>query len=361
MSEDEASGDLGVSLSALTRRTALTGGAAGVAAALLAACGGSPAATTTTQAGSPAPTVFGSSRHYRFAFINHEVDNAFFNPTKYGAADACQLLGCSFDWTGSTGNNVAEEVEAIYTAVAARVDGIATTIIDPEAFNAPVRAALAAGIPVVSYNSDEPNNPRLAYLGQDLAAAGQLMGQRIQSLLPDGGEIAIFISAPGLASVKPRVDGALRALRGTGIKATVVGSGASATQQATVIDAFMAAHPRYNGFFGADQGSTQTIGAAVQKGSLAAKGVAAGGFDPNTQIEQLIASGDLNFAIDQQPYLQGFMAIVQMYLYRVSKGLTGIADMDTGLKLVSKRSISPYVNTVSRFEGSSTSPGVQSA
>ncbi len=45
--------------------------------------------------------VFGSKKNYKFVFVNHVTTNPFFTPTQYGAADACKLLGCSYQWTGS--------------------------------------------------------------------------------------------------------------------------------------------------------------------------------------------------------------------------------------------------------------------
>src|SRR3954454_19488810 len=88
----------------MTRRTALSGGAAGIAALVLEACGGSskPKSTASAeQGGTPASGVFGASEKYKFVFVNHVTTNPFFVPTKYGAEDACKLLGCSYQWTGS--------------------------------------------------------------------------------------------------------------------------------------------------------------------------------------------------------------------------------------------------------------------
>ena len=78
-------------------------------------------------------------------------------------------------------------VNSINSAVSAKANGIATMLIDPTAFTAPVKAALKAGIPVVAYNADEPQTGRLAYIGQDLLVSGQQMGLQIASLLPTVG------------------------------------------------------------------------------------------------------------------------------------------------------------------------------
>ena len=83
-----------------TRRTALTGGAAGLAALALEACGSSSSSSSAATS-SAASSIFGTSASYHFVLVNHVTTNVFFTPTQSGAADACKLLGCSYTWTGS--------------------------------------------------------------------------------------------------------------------------------------------------------------------------------------------------------------------------------------------------------------------
>src|SRR5438132_9200488 len=116
---------------------------------------------------------------WKFTFVNHVTTNPFFVPTRYGAEDACALLGCSYQWTGSEKSIATDMVNALNTAVSAGVDGIAVSLVDPTAFNDPVEKALAAGIPVVGYNADTKTNKRLCYVGQDLFFSGKALGQRI--------------------------------------------------------------------------------------------------------------------------------------------------------------------------------------
>jgi len=179
----------------MTRRTALTGGAAGIAALALEACGSSKSTSSASASGGSASGIFGSSKSYHFVMVNHVTTNVFFTPTQSGAADACKLLGCSYTWTGSATSNVSEMVNAINSAVSGKASGIATSLIDPTAFNKPVQSALAGGIPVVAYNADEPATGRLSYIGQDLYLSGQQMGAHIASLVPSG-DVALFIATP---------------------------------------------------------------------------------------------------------------------------------------------------------------------
>jgi simple sugar transport system substrate-binding protein len=347
----------------LTRRTALSGGAAGIAAMILEACGGSSKSSSSASAsggGSGAAGIFGSSKSYKFTFVNHVTTNPFFTPTQNGAADACKLLGCSYQWTGSQTSNVGEMVNAFNSAVSAGVDGIAIALVDLKAFNAPVAKAIAGKIPVVAYNADAAGNARLAYIGQDLKVSGQEMGTHIASLVPSG-DVALFIATPGALNIQPRIDGAQQTLKQhPAIKPHVVATGAALTQELSTVDSFVSAHTSYAGFFAVDGGSTQSVGQAIQKHGLKGK-AKGGGYDLTPVTQQTLAAGYLQFTIDQQPYLQGFLPILQLYMYQVSQTLTGIADVNTGLKFLDATTVVPYNSTKSRYEGTSSAAGITKA
>jgi simple sugar transport system substrate-binding protein len=350
----------------MTRRTALTGAAAGIGAAILEACGSSSSSSSVTgtstskaaTSSSAASSIFGVTASYKFTLICHVTTNPFFTPTQNGAADACKLLGCSFQWTGSQNSVVGEMVTALNTAVSAGVDGIGVCLISATAFNQPVSKALSAGIPVVAFNADAAGNARLAYIGQDLFVSGEEMGQHIVQLVPSG-DVALFIATPGTANIQPRIDGASATLKShPSIKPHVVATGAALTQELSTIDAYITGHPSYKGFFAVDGGSTQSIGQTIQKHGLVGK-VSGGGYDLTPITQQTVASGAMQFTIDQQPYLQGFLPILELYLYKASQSLTGPADVNTGLKFLDKTTVIPYNSTKSRFEGTGTTPGVQ--
>src|SRR5258707_14025496 len=96
-------------------------------------------------------------------------------------------------------------VNAFNSAVSGKADGIAIALVDPRAFNDPVEKALAAGIPVVSYNADAKENKRLCYIGQDLFLSGKRLGQRIVEAV-GGGEDAGRISTPGEPHIPHRME-----------------------------------------------------------------------------------------------------------------------------------------------------------
>ncbi len=353
----------------VTRRTALTGAAAGLAAAALEACGSSSSSsssntgTSTAQAasGSSAAAIFGSSQAYKFTFVNHVTTNPFFTPTQSGASDACKLLGCSYQWTGSQTSNVGEMVNAFNSAVSAGVNGIAVALIDLKAFNAPTTKALDAKIPVVAYNADAATNGRLAYIGQDLFVSGQKMGEHIAALVPSG-DVALFIATPGSLNIQPRIDGAKDTLKAhSSITTHTIATGAAVPAELTAIQSYATAHPNTKGYFAVDAGSTQSVAQTIQKQGLRAKGVKGGGYDLTPVTQQLLAADQIDFTIDQQPYLQGFFPIIELYLYNVTQTLTGMADVNTGLKFLDKTTVVPYNSTKSRYEGTGTGVGVTKA
>lgn len=333
--------DLGVPASTAPTRAAVLAGA-GIAATALLAAGAVPARAA-------------AKSDYKFVFVNHVTTNPFFTATQYGATDACSLIGCSYRWTGSQTSNVSEMVRAFQTAINNKADGIAVCLVDATAFNGVVSQALAAGIPVVGYNADAPaasHNKRQSYIGQDLFRSGQLMGERIASLVAAGGHVALFIATPGSLNLQPRIDGAIDSLKKSGKNITYeqVATGALVTQERSTVESYYNGHKNVNGLFAVDGGSTEAVGLISKKYGLSAKKVGTGGYDLLPGTLTAIAAGNLDFTIDQQPYLQGYYPVLQLYLAKLSGTLMSPSDTDTGLKFVTKDSVHPYMGN-SRFEG----------
>ncbi len=354
-SEVTTPGRPGFDRRAFLQRTALTGVAVGGVSSLLAACGSSASSSSGSN------SVFGSHPSYKFVVVNHVTTNSFFVPTQYGIQDACKLLGCTYEWTGSESSNVNQMVNAINTAVAGGADGIAVSLIDLHAFNAPVEAALKAGIPVVAYNADAPTNKRLSYIGQDLKLAGEKMGQRIVEAVPSG-DVALFIATPGSANLQPRIEGAEAAIKASGKPITIhtVSTGAAEPGELSTIEAYWLGHETTKGMYAVDGGSTAQLAKVMQKFGLPAKGIKAGGFDLTEVTQKLLKEGNIEFTIDQQPYQQGFLPILQLFFWRVSGSLTGPAEVDTGLKFLDKETVKPYVESKTRYEGTSSEAKVVS-
>jgi simple sugar transport system substrate-binding protein len=346
--------------SGLSRRAALRfvgagGGAAGLGA-LLTACG----AAQPSKGGPQGAGTFPSTPPWRFVFINHVTTNSFFVPTRTGLADAAALLGLPTpQWTGSQDGNVSEMASAFGTAITGNADGIAIALTDDNAFVEPTKQALAKGIPVIAYNATAANNYPLTYVGQDLYRSGFLMGQRIAKDVTSG-DILVGISQPGGNNVQPRLDGIIDALKqaAPAVNVRSVNTGAEQAAELNAITAAYTGNPGAKGVYAVDAGSTASIAQLLTSRNLQGK-VHAGGYDTLADTIKGVSSGALDFTIDQSAYLQGFLPVLYMYMYRLSGTLVTPPMTDTGLTFVTKENVGPYLSANSKFEGGPNTAAVQ--
>lgn len=292
-------------------------------------------------------------KDYKITFVNHVTTNPFFTPTIYGIEDACAFLGCSYQWTGSATSNVAEMVSAMQTAIANKTDGIAVALVDAEAFNKPTEDALSVGIPVIGYNADAVGNARLAYVGQSLYQSGYNIAQKWLPMVKKGGHVMLSIATPGSLNLQPRLDGYIQAIKDAGDPVTydTLESGVDQATELSRIEAYYLANKSVAGMFGTGATDSLAVGQVSKKYGLAAQGVITAGYDLLPETLDLIGSGDMTFTTDQQPYLQGFLPTLQIYLYKLSGGAVSPANSDTSLAYVTKDNVEIYL-TPSRFEGS---------
>jgi simple sugar transport system substrate-binding protein len=347
-----------------TRRRLLKGtglvSATAAASALLAACGSSSAPSKASSAAKALAGNFPSTPAWQFYFVNHVTTNTFFVPTQYGFSDAAALLHLPVPkWTGSTNSLASQMVAAINAAVAAKASGIATTLINSTSFTTPVASAMSAGIPVLSYNADgtitkgvpDIGTNRLAYVGQALYVSGEQLGHKIQSLVPTPGHVVIFIATPGTANIQPRYDGANSVLSPLGYTVSEIATGALTAVELGNMKAYLLGNKSVKGAFAVDGGSTSFLGQALAETGLS--GLPNGGFDTEPLTLSNVKAGKTDFTIYQDPYLQGFLPTLYLYLYNISGGTLVPSDTDTGLSFITKSNISPYY-VDSRFQGSTT-------
>jgi simple sugar transport system substrate-binding protein len=216
-----------------------------------------------------------------------------------------------------------------------------------------------AGIPVLSYNADGSfvngkaviGSNRLAYVGQALYISGQQLGNQIISAVPGGGDIAIFIATPGSGNIQPRYDGAAAVLKAKGgYTLHEVATGATTGAEQPAIKAYLLGHKNIKGAFAVDGGSTEFLGTQLKQAGIS---VPSGGFDTTGTSLPNIKSGLMDFTIYQDPYLQGFLPTMYMYLYNLSGGTIVPSDTDTGLSVITKSSLGNY-QVSSRFQGQTT-------
>ncbi len=352
-----------------SRRKLLAGtglvSATAAASALLSACTSSSSNGTgsgtvhITESGAAAVAGnFPKTPAWKFWFVNHADTNEFFTPTKYGYADAAALLGLPTpNWGGDAASNQANMINYMKSAISAKADGIALAAISDTAFTGVVSQSMDAGIPVLTYNADgvykngvpSIGTNRLAYVGQALYLSGQAMGEQIKTLVPGGGHVAIFIATPGTGNIQPRFDGA-KSVLGSSYTVDEIGTTTVDATELSTIKSYMLGHKTtLKGAFAVDSGSAN-LAAALAGAGLS---IPAGGFDTDPRTLSALQAGKINFTLFQDPYLQGFLPVLYMYLYNLSGGQLAPPDTDTGLTVLNKSTVGQFLKN-SRFQGGSS-------
>jgi simple sugar transport system substrate-binding protein len=165
-----------------------------------------------------------------------------------------------------------------------------------------------------------------------------------------------FIATPGSLNIQPRSDGARDALKESGVAHTFtqIATGTDLPNELNAIEAYLQGHANAKGLLAVDGGSTDALGKTVAKLKLKEKGAIAGGFDLQPGTLDSVKGGSLDYTIDQQPYLQGFLPVVALYLHNLSGGLVSPPDTNTSLSFVTKTNVAQFVDVKTRFEGSDT-------
>lgn len=283
------------------------------------------------------PARAAEAKRYKFVVITHATAVPFFVPVRKGAEDAGKLVGAEVVYTGPAGFDIQRQVEFMKAAIAQKVDGIACTLPDPQAFNDVVAEARAKGIPVIAINADAPKSERMAYIGQGNYEAGRSMGDQIVKLIPGGGDVLLAIHTAGAENLEARIKGVKDVLDQTGkFKYRVVATGTDLVKAESLIAAAFQANPGIKGMFGVEDVTGIAIGHIIERQKLKGK-VMGGGFDLVGEILDAIERGDMQFTIDQQPYLQGFQGVIGLYLNR--KFAIAPSDINTGIAPVTAATV----------------------
>lgn len=281
-------------------------------------------------------------KKYKFVVITHATAVPFFVPVRKGAEEAGKALGCDVVYTGPSGFDIQKQIDYIKSAIAQKVDGIATTMPDPAAFNDVVKEAMSKGIPVIALNADAPASGRLAYVGQGNYEAGQSMGKQIVKLLPNGGDVLLCIHTAGAENLEARIKGAkdvLDAQHGK-FKYRVVATGTDMVKAVSLIGSAYQANPAVKGIFGVEDVTGAAIAQIIERDRLKGK-VVGGGFDLVADILAGITKGTMQFTIDQQPYLQGYQSVVELDLLK-RYSITP-CDINTGIAPVTAENVKSVI------------------
>jgi len=278
------------------------------AAALLAlsACsgGGAPKTEQQNQGGGGG----GGGAGITIAMVTHEPPgDTFWTKVHNGADQAAKDTGVTLKYSADPDSG--KQSTLVQSAIDSKVNGIATTLANPEAMAGVIKGAGDAGIPVVALNAGLDQYQKLGalmYFGSDEAIAGEAGGKRLAAL--GAKHVLCPIQAAGVISLDTRCAGIKKAVPNT---ETVQVNGQDDSAVTSALQAKLSQDKSIDYIV--------TLGAPIALDALKAmdgSGTSAklATFDLNTEVAQNIKDGKILFSIDQQPYVQGYMSVVALYL-----------------------------------------------
>jgi simple sugar transport system substrate-binding protein len=275
-----------------------------VFALALGAC--SQASTPSSSASAPAAPV-------TVAMITHETPgDTYWDIIRSGAKKAAEQLGVTLKY--SSDPDFTKQATLVQNAIDSKVDGIAMTAAGPSALTGAVKAANDAGVPVVMFDSgieDWQMMGAMMYFGSDEYIAGQALGKRIAI---DGGKhVLCVIHQEGSTALEARCKGVGEGVASENMQvngtddASVNASIVAKLQQDPSIDYIV------------------TMGALVALDAIGVAGSKAkvATFDLNLAAAEAIKAGTIAMAVDAQPYLQGYLAVTSLWLFKTNGNVIG--------------------------------------
>ncbi|HHY47708.1 MAG TPA: sugar ABC transporter substrate-binding protein [Firmicutes bacterium] len=264
-----------------------------------------------------AGSVFGErAKTLTFYAISHSgATDPYWAVAKRGIEDAARALGVKAIFEGPEQFNIAKQLDLFETALAAKPDGIATTISDPKVFLEPVTRAIKLGIPVIAWDTPDYDGkvPYLAFIGADELKAGQNIARRMSSQLAPGDRVVVAIHQPGLVCLEIRFQGIEAVLKTRNIKVERLDIGVDPTRGAELLKSYFRRYPETKVIFALGPLGTAAACKVIEEERLEGK-VKVATFDLDPLTVEYIRRGIVECAVDAQPYMQGYMSVVSLYL-----------------------------------------------
>lgn len=268
----------------------------------------------------------------KIAVVTHgATGDAFWSIVKAGVEQAGKDMGNTV--TYSSDGDPQKQAQLIDAAVNQKVNGLVVSLANPAALKASVEKAMAAGIPVITINSGSTESKAygaLTHVGQEESVAGQAAGAGLKNA---GAKNTIcVIHEAGNVGLEQRCAGVKTGLGGTTTNIQVDNNNLPAAQ--ATIKAKLQADPSIDGVVTLGGQVAAIAVTAIGEANSAAKLAT---FDLNADVAKAVQSGKILFAVDQQPYLQGYLPITMLSLYKTNLNVLGGGQtVLTGPTLVTK-------------------------
>jgi len=288
-------------------------------ALVFAACGssGDDNATNDDSGGDDVQLTQGSD--LTIAMVTHSDEGSFWSVVKKGAEQAAKDEGVKLVWSPSN-NDPEKEAQLIDAAISQKVDGLAVSVPNADAIKGALAKATDAGIPIITLNSGADQFKALGaitHVGQDEAIAGQAAGARFKE--QGAKKVLCIIHEQGNVGLNQRCDGVKQGFGGEVTNLQVKGTADVATTQ-TEIKSKLQADKSFDAVIALNPDIANAAATAVKGASSEAKLAT---FDLNPDVTKRIKDGSIQFAVDQQQYLQGYLPIVFLKLYKTNANTVG--------------------------------------
>jgi simple sugar transport system substrate-binding protein len=286
---------------------------------LLSACGGGPPQASSNNAASAQATAApaGDAREpVKIILVAHGACSwdAFWCVVEQGNRDAARDLGVDLTIISPPKFDPERTASDIDKALAAKPDGLGVTVTDGQMFQEPMMRAIKSGIPVIAYNSADQRPadqrlPYLTYIGQDEYQGGLSGGQRL--VTAHKGHAGVCVNqAVGHVGLDQRCKGFLDALSAAGLKGEVLAITNDPAEAATTMNNYHTAHPDVDLWLTLGPNGANPFYTFMSQAGLKTGDIFHGTFDLSPEIAAKIKDGATDFAIDQQPYVQGYMVVM---------------------------------------------------
>jgi len=293
---------------------------AAVLAASLAGCsstGGKRAEERAAQQAAEGRAAVNTPR-WTFAMVTHSGDgDTFWDIVQKGAEQAAVKDNINFLYSHDAEGQ--QQAELVQTAIDKKVDGLIVSLAKPDSMKAVVAKAVKAGIPVITVNSGSAESKAfgaLTHIGQDESIAGEAVGDELDER---GRKKALCVlHEQGNVGHEQRCAGAKKTFGGTMQNLYVDGTNMPDVQAS--IEAKLDSDRSID--------AVVTLGAPFAAAAVKAKQTAGSKaeidtFDLNASVATGLQDESLGFAVDQQPYLQGYQAVDLLWLYRYNRNVLG--------------------------------------
>ena len=270
------------------------------------------------------------------AMVSHGAPgDTYWDLVRRGAEDAAAKSNIELRY--SSDPQAPNQANLVQSAIDAQVDGIALTLPNADAIGPTAQKAVEAEIPVVALNAGMTEYDRFGiqgFFGQDESVAGEMAGRRLKEEGATG--VLCVIHEQGNSSQEARCAGVEEGMGGSGVEILYV-NGMDLTNVQSTLTAKLAQDPGIDWIMGLVAPVALTARSSVDAANSAAR-IAT--FDTNAQLVDEIAQDEIAFAVDQQPYLQGYLAVDALWLaLRNGSTVGGGQPVYTGPAIVDKRNV----------------------